>query len=65
MGNASNGRFKKKHFICEITKEGVNVFFLISISKINRGEKILVNVNEFISKSNELKVIKVICEIKR
>ena len=64
MGNASNGRFKKKHFICEITKEGVNVF-LIPISKINRGEKILVNVNEFISKSNELKVIKVICEIKR
>jgi len=64
LGNASNGRFKKKHFICEITKEGVNVF-LIPISKINRGEKILVNVNEFISKSNELKVIKVICEIKR
>jgi len=64
LGNASNGRFKKKHFIYEITKEGVNVF-LIPISKINRGEKILVNVNEFISKSNELKVIKVICEIKR
>jgi len=41
------------------------MFFLIPISKINRGEKILVNVNEFISKSNELKVIKVICEIKR